>query len=85
MSATIHEEAYFAASGGPGVELPSIDTAVDETNAPTTILFDHADQKWKVTDPFNGVYVEADNPRELIDWVDEYLETLGGMKDAGEI
>jgi hypothetical protein len=83
---TIYYEAYYAASGGPGYPDACRDLMVTEENAPMTVCFDHEHEKWVVFDgTANAVLAEADNPRDLIGWMDEYLETLGSMKDDGEL
>jgi hypothetical protein len=87
MTATVHYNANWAAEGGPPYNGPCIRTEEisDECTGPLHILKSWSlDDKWVATDAVGNVYVEADDPSDLAEWVATYLYRMGRMHRDGQ-
>lgn len=87
MTATIHYEAGFAAGGGPGATLPTVDPVIltDETAAVMALAYSWERSTWVIVDSQGQVYAEAANPADLADWLMDYAAELGDMHERGEL
>lgn len=78
MSTTVHYHADFVAQGGPGFSGPTIEPQdiLDETVGALAILYSYDHRAWVVADSQGNVYVQADTPAGLMDWMNEYVEAI---------
>lgn len=83
---TIHYQARYAAEGGPGVSLDTINVdPFDNAPMQLVIMPEGNDYRFAVTDGQGQVHATSNSARELALWMVDYATALDGMVTRGDL